>query len=241
MEESTALPPFRGKKGFTLAEVLITLAVIGTVAALTIPTVIKNYQKHEAVTQLKKIYSTLRRVQNQIIFENGGYDPLFDIETIDKNSIKEYCNTNWKPKLKISKECANALACGYSSNTPFKDLRRHPSPNTKLSDTCTYLLEDGAVLDIKATTLEGGYTGITVDVNGARGPNAFGVDVFSFITTKTGSNYEIKAFGWERGCSRLRGTDDYCSLDSKRGDGESLGCRCAARIIYCDSWEIKYY
>ncbi len=30
---------------FTLAEVLITLAIIGIVAALTIPTLISNYQK----------------------------------------------------------------------------------------------------------------------------------------------------------------------------------------------------
>ena len=44
---------------FTLAEVLITLAIIGVVAALTIPTVIINYQKKMYVTQLKKAYNNL--------------------------------------------------------------------------------------------------------------------------------------------------------------------------------------
>ena len=47
---------------FTLAEVLITLAIIGVVAAMTIPTLINNYQKKQTVTQLKKAYTTLANV-----------------------------------------------------------------------------------------------------------------------------------------------------------------------------------
>ena len=46
------------KNGFTLAEVLITLGIIGVVAAITLPTVIQNYQKQVLVTQLKKMYAT---------------------------------------------------------------------------------------------------------------------------------------------------------------------------------------
>ena len=44
---------------FTLAEVLITLGVIGVVAALTLPTLIKNHEKHVIETQLKKTYSDI--------------------------------------------------------------------------------------------------------------------------------------------------------------------------------------
>jgi prepilin-type N-terminal cleavage/methylation domain-containing protein len=51
------------KQGFTLAEVLITLAVIGVVAALTIPTVVRNYQKTQTVTKLKKTYSAMQTLQ----------------------------------------------------------------------------------------------------------------------------------------------------------------------------------
>jgi prepilin-type N-terminal cleavage/methylation domain-containing protein len=46
------------KKGFTLAEVLITLGIVGVVATITLPSVIKNYQKRQTVTQLKKAYTT---------------------------------------------------------------------------------------------------------------------------------------------------------------------------------------
>ena len=50
----------RGCKAFTLAEVLITLGVIGVVAAMTMPTVIKKYQEQVTVNKVKKIYSTLK-------------------------------------------------------------------------------------------------------------------------------------------------------------------------------------
>ncbi len=42
------------KKGFTLAEILITLGIIGIVAAMTIPTLISNYKKKEYSTKIKK-------------------------------------------------------------------------------------------------------------------------------------------------------------------------------------------
>ncbi len=59
------------KKGFTLAEILITLAIIGVVAVLTIPTVVRNYQKTQTVTQLKKVYSALSNTTNFAIADYG--------------------------------------------------------------------------------------------------------------------------------------------------------------------------
>ena len=47
------------KAGFTLAEVLITLGIIGIVAAMTIPGLIAKHQKIVTATQLKKAYTTL--------------------------------------------------------------------------------------------------------------------------------------------------------------------------------------
>ena len=48
---------FNCKKGFTLAEVLITLGVIGVVAAMTIPTMITNYEKKQTAIEVKKAYT----------------------------------------------------------------------------------------------------------------------------------------------------------------------------------------
>lgn len=46
-------------RGFTLAEVLITLGIIGVVAAMTLPTLISNYQKSVALNRLKQTYAQI--------------------------------------------------------------------------------------------------------------------------------------------------------------------------------------
>ena len=47
------------KAAFTLAEVLITLGIIGIVAAMTIPTLVSNYQKKVLKTQFTKKYAEI--------------------------------------------------------------------------------------------------------------------------------------------------------------------------------------
>ena len=64
------------KKGFTLAVVLITLGIIGIVAALTLPALISNYRKNLVVERLKKFYTVMnqavyRQLRNMEIGSNG--------------------------------------------------------------------------------------------------------------------------------------------------------------------------
>ena len=47
------------KAAFTLAEVLVTLGIIGVVSAMTVPTLMQNYQRQSYVTQLHKVYNEL--------------------------------------------------------------------------------------------------------------------------------------------------------------------------------------
>ena len=70
------------KKGFTLAEILITLGIIGTVAAITIPMLINNYKKIEYVNQLKEGYSML----------NQGFKLMMSVEGIDDFDLSELSN-----------------------------------------------------------------------------------------------------------------------------------------------------
>ena len=71
------LKGFRRFKGFTLAEVLITLVIIGVIAAMTIPTLINKTNNHEYISRLKKAYSTMAQATNRIIAEEGN--PRADI------------------------------------------------------------------------------------------------------------------------------------------------------------------
>ncbi len=64
-------PTCQRKHAFTLAEVLITLGIIGVVAALTIPTLIATHRKHEVETKLAKIYSVFNQAISRSSVEHG--------------------------------------------------------------------------------------------------------------------------------------------------------------------------
>ena len=59
------------KQGFTLAEVLITIGIIGVVAAITIPTLIQNFKKQETSARLKKFYSMMSQALIMSQEDNG--------------------------------------------------------------------------------------------------------------------------------------------------------------------------
>ena len=60
------------KAAFTLAEVLITLGIIGIVAAMTIPTLISKYQEKTYITKLKRAYSMLAQAYKFVELEYGS-------------------------------------------------------------------------------------------------------------------------------------------------------------------------
>ncbi len=99
------------KKGFTLAEVLITLGIIGVVSALTIPTLIANHQKEVVATSLRKAYAELNLALQMAISDYG------DISTWDYNTGSEvdlWAQKYIEPYIKViqSQNC--------SSNKAFK-------------------------------------------------------------------------------------------------------------------------
>ncbi len=65
----------RGRKAaFTLAEVLITLGIIGVVAAITLPTIVANYKERVLVNQVKKTYSEFQNVLRLYMAKNECSD-----------------------------------------------------------------------------------------------------------------------------------------------------------------------
>ena len=56
---------------FTLAEILITLGIIGVVAALTVPSLIQNHKKHVIETKLKHVYSIMNQAITMSEIDNG--------------------------------------------------------------------------------------------------------------------------------------------------------------------------
>lgn len=113
---------FRQKSGFTLAEVLITLAIIGVVAAMTIPSLVQKYNERVRITQLKKVYSVLSNAYNLAVadygpFENWGLAGTTDEVDDDGNiTVTDYSGMEKMAEIlakymKVDKWCEVGEVC----------------------------------------------------------------------------------------------------------------------------------
>ena len=92
------------KVAFTLAEVLITLGIIGVVAALTLPTLINNFQKNLAATRLKYYSSTMQQaaqMRSKDTIEGSFVDMNWDeVRAYNPDDMEKFYNHYWLPYVK---------------------------------------------------------------------------------------------------------------------------------------------
>ena len=206
-------------KGFTLAEILITLGIIGVVAAMTMPSLINSTQKKELVTQYKKTYSVISQAYMMILNENGG-----SIEGVFKSD-----NDLIDIFSKYIKDVKICKVDDANSNCPMEPTKRLDGTWLKVDIGSTLTTVDGAVLRLVLFSSECSDTTelnkpigcgrIRVDTNGKKKPNTLGYDVFDFYITQKGilprghedtSTSEDHVQGWGRGITILtKGKIDY--------------------------------
>ena len=182
------------KKGFTLAEVLITLGIIGVVAALTLPSLIQNYQKQVWVNQLKKTISVLENGFKKAMADDE-VDKLQDTElwqsanncggSVSNANCNEFFN-NFQKYFKVT----------YSPTQTYRQFTGLNNNNVAMSCTTDINLPSGATfgfyLSISKTVGSGGFgphgvlTVIAIDVNGDKKPNKVGRDLFFIGVTEKG-------------------------------------------------------
>jgi len=183
-------------RAFTLAEVLITLGIIGVIAALTIPTLVKNSEEIATVSRVKKAYSIFSQAYISAETNEGPIDTWNWIASDDGTGATNALNILAK-YLKISKNCGTATGC--LPDVSIKNLDNLNSINQN-NDTkyAKAILDDGTLLIIisrspncknsRGTTLAlqniCGF--ISVDTNGFQGPNQVGKDYFDFYITRYG-------------------------------------------------------
>lgn len=93
---------FNSRQGFTLAEVLITLGIIGIVAALTIPTLVYNYKQRQTSVALKKRYAEFQEIIKLSVLENGN-TTYWNWELETKEFVAKYITPYYK--LNFCQDC----------------------------------------------------------------------------------------------------------------------------------------
>ena len=242
------------RTAFTLAEVLVTICIIGIVSALTLPSLLANYTKTQTVVQLKKSYSVLEQTIKNAENDYGEVNnwPEWDDAEIILNKY-------FVPYLQGTKEFGKvkswdkAICYTPSVKTHVDNLNRivqytflsgmHVSNPFYANKTASIQLNDGTciglnpILDLNENA---SYSAlflrlILIDVNGAqKAPNVVGKDLFFFYINSDGV---IKPFGdiWSR--DRILSPSFNLSCNTKSILG---GHTCAYRIMQ-EGWKINYY
>ena len=241
--------------GFTLAEVLITLTIIGVIAAITIPNLMQKWRKHERITQIKTAHAIIQNAVKMSIAENGPVDSWGATSSCDMAERFIF------PYLKLQYECGggiNQAGAKYLRDGCFIDNNNGGSwywLNDTLStgDTgygadrfCKAKLQNGMDFGVwwssytNNATFQNSWPGLhrfVFDVNGSQGPTKMGVDVFAFqLGNKTGVVSAMSTWGANNNkiTDILNTTTDHGGCNTKNTRTAGFAC---ARVLELNSWE----
>ena len=215
-------------RAFTLAEILITLGIIGVVASLTMPSLIQHHKKAEATTRLKKFYSAMSQAILLSEIDNGPaldwqYPSYTDSNGEDisaednKNFSLAYFNKYLAKYLKYMNVDEN------SSYTESDNIARYIK--VTLADSSYFYMKVGACMDLR------------FDVNGDKSPNKDGRDIYTFIICSGGSNADYHCAG-KPFCPYGYGVFYNDRTAAKNNCAEGAGDTCA-NLLLIDNWEFK--
>lgn len=172
---------------FTLAEVLITLGIIGVVAAITLPTLIQIQKNKALETAFKKAYTNLSNTYNMVLAEEIPIYVLNPTENRpdgDPDSDPEFAKEMYKKYRKLKKISSKEKQAYVKSakNYTLNNTMQAPQCSQYMNGAGAFITPDGSVLSIMQNC---GALWFTIDTNGLiKGPNALGHDIFIFRVDK---------------------------------------------------------
>lgn len=206
------------KNGFTLAEVLITLGIIGIIAAITLPTIIGKYQKKAASSKLKKLFVTL---ENAIRLTE-----MQEANTRDQwafNSIKER-DSFIKEKLIPNLNC-------------LKVMNELGNSNLRQSPICIF--KDGSIISFhinNANSTKAIEIFFILNTNALYNNNLFfGKNAFYYSIPLYRKNIPITSTR-ETLLQTCKPTKNNIYTDDSAFDYSARDC---LKLIQYDGWEIK--
>ena len=180
------------KNGFTLAEVLITLVIIGVVAALTIPNVIYETKKKEYSSRLKKFYSTMKQAELRAATDGKSWGDFV---------VTNYSQNTYDKAILFR----NEYLLPYLSYTKLSTVAGY-QPSVYLNDGSYFYIYKG----VSCVTFY-------YDLNGEKKPNVKGRDMYDFlicrINSKFGPNFEsdLRVNSRESALQYCKENAEYCS------------------------------
>ena len=229
---------FKKKKAaFTLAEVLITLGIIGIVAAMTLPALMANGRKQETVARLKKFNSMMLQAILLSENDNGPYE-YWNKEAMATSDESE--QGDGYDIEKGSEQASRFFNTYFAPYIKYLRLEKTDKCNSGLKLT----FNDGSHACLK----NGGCMDFIYDVNGDRKPNKYGYDTFYYVfcPTKNSASSHImhktkRPFIPYYGSATEENWNnrEYLLNTCKQKGSEIGNSGVCARLIEFDGWEIR--
>lgn len=207
------------KPAFTLAEVLITLGIIGVVAAMTLPTLTKNIRNNELETGFKKGHTILQQHFKFMKVDEGDFDPaLYDTT----RSFLPFFEKRLKGTRCTEFSSINCINMADGGNI-YKNFSGKSKAFAIWFDDGQFTLTDGMFVMLNNST--GEPLCVSIDINGRnRKPNQWGKDLFTFQFVKD----ELLPMGAEGTKYPLEDHPEYC--DTNNTD-QLNGINCAYKAM----------
>lgn len=158
------------KFGFTLAEVLIVLGIVGIIAEMTIPALINDTKEQIYKTAYKKSFSVISQAftralgDNALIYQSGTYGS----QGAEANfaTIRQY--------ISASKQCTTTTLseCWNTNGEVWKQ---------ESSNVPSFIDKSGMAWRLRQPDSANLHPSIFVDTNGHKGPNQYGLDRFTYF------------------------------------------------------------
>ena len=237
---------------FTLAEVLITLGIIGVVAAMTIPTLITKSQKDIWTNQLKKTYTTISQSLITMAEEETNPARQFLGVSLSQNCPESYANCTIS-SAKLDCEFLSKYFVGtckvFNADYNISYLNKKRSRVEKINSI--FQFNSGAEIVSSNTytsksiyrykkngTVTLAIGPFYIDVNGHKSPpNTFGRDIFAYYIDE--DKYALLPCGTSKLWYDWKTTSDYRGTCDPLKPDSHYGVGCAARIIE-EGWKMNY-
>lgn len=220
-------------RAFTLAEVLITIGIIGVVAAMTIPNLLTKMDRDKKIATVRKAQSILNQAIKLSTIDNEDYE-AWDTSL----PPREYLDKYYIPYMKVIAYCDTYAKCNYKNAAPWS---RYNGSNSYTGFNAYSRIPiftlDGILYSISQTGGSNdqddngiydfnyiGSNGVFIDVNGPNKPNRFGNDVFMLVRNQDGSvmplGYNLPDSKINQDCSK-QGKCLYCAEKLRRNGWKS--------------------
>lgn len=208
---------------FTLAETLITLGIIGVIAAITLPVLTNNINSIIYKNQLKSAYSIIQNgfdrmteAQGEKITPRlyGGQNDFYPVYKKYFHKIVDCGYSNPDQNLCMSRADAHESVDGGHNDLVYKSFNGNVIDTDNFDDG-QFILPNGMLIMIQSH----GTVFISVDINGKKkGPNRLGQDVFTFQVTNSGKLVPMGAVG-----TTYSNANNFCSKTST-SSVNGIGC-----------------